>query len=222
MEPMIKTCLTPRFRAALLGGNGSRHGKRAFTLVELVTVLGIMLILAALAFPSIAAILTSSSLTESGQILSSQISLARQIASSRGYPVEVRLIQSPTTGYYYAIQLFAVTSGGTLTPANHLVLLPAGAVISASTTTLSPYLANLQTGTLPQMNAAGVLSNYVSFRISPNGLVDPYPALPSPGGFAYLYLTVVPLQSATVTTAPSNYVTVQINPVTGSQLVYRP
>jgi uncharacterized protein (TIGR02596 family) len=197
--------------------------KRGFTLVELLVVVTIMLILAAISVPAISGLLESSNITQGGQVLASQISLARQVAAALNCNVEVRLLQAPnsTPAYYTAIQLWApVPPSGTNVAVNRLINLPQGAVISGDTSTLSPVLANLSS-TANTMTIAGVVTNYVSFKISPTGMVTtgsvtPYTAIAS------LYLTVVPLKSAAATSAPKNYVTVQINPVTGTQLVYRP
>jgi Tfp pilus assembly protein FimT len=183
-------------------------------------VLLIGLIITALTVPAISSMMQTMNLSQAGQVVSSQINLAQQIAGACGYPVEVRLLQSPNSTaapyYYSAIQLYT-TTGGVAKPVNHPVLLPPNAVISGSTTTLSPYLQYLQT-TAPTMTVAGVTYKYLSFRISSQGLVSPFPVL----GMQYSYVSVIPLNQASVATAPSNFVSIQINPQTGMQTSYRP
>jgi uncharacterized protein (TIGR02596 family) len=216
MEPMMSRRFS-HIRTLL----SARRGNEAFTLVELMTVLLIGLIITGLAIPAISTMLLSMNLTQAGQMVTSQVGLANQIAGSRGCTVEVRLIRSPNatvaTPYYFAIQLFAITSGGVSTPVNHPALLPANTVIAGDQTTLSPYLPYLQApASAPTMTMGAVTYSYASFRISPQGLVTPY------APFTALYLTVVPFTSATAAAAPTNYVTVQVNPATGTELVYRP
>jgi uncharacterized protein (TIGR02596 family) len=208
---------------------------RAFTLVELITVMAIMAILTAVSIPALSALLDSMGLAGGGQIVASQVSLARQIAASRNCDVEVRLLQSPKSSngnpFYNAIQLWAVLPPSTISvPANRLVTLPTGAIISSnlSPPLNSPLLAAMGSGTMAEGPSQTV--KYVSFRISPEGLcniIDPTntdPVTKAPR-LAYIYqdyFTVVTLSKAANTTVPLNYVAIQINPATGTPLVYRP
>ena len=81
---------------------------------------------------------------------------------------------------------------------------------------LSSALQYSSTGTMPA--AAGSTDNapYVAFQIRPTGVVTPPIAMDD------FYFTVVAAQFADATALPDNYVTVQINPQTGTALIYRP
>jgi uncharacterized protein (TIGR02596 family) len=203
---------------------------RAFTLVELIAVMAIMAILTAVSVPALSALLDNMGLAGGGQIVASQISLARQIAASRNCDVEVRFLQSPLSSnanpYYNAIQLWAVLPPNTTSvPANRLVTLPTGAIISAnlSPPLNSPLLAAMGSGTMAEGPLTAV--KYVSFRISPEGLcniLDPSNTPPKLAAMYQDYFTVVTLSKAANTTVPTNYVAIQINPATGTPLVYRP
>lgn len=81
----------------------------AFSLVELLVVVGIIALLAALVVPSIASLGGAYSLTRQGQLLHDQIVLARQVATSRNRNIEVLLTQ---TNSNWAVQLWQIDTDG--------------------------------------------------------------------------------------------------------------
>ncbi len=68
---------------------------RAFSIVELLVVIAIISILMALTVPAVSSLIENTNVTRGAQLVESQIQLARQLASSRNRPVEVRLIKVP-------------------------------------------------------------------------------------------------------------------------------
>jgi uncharacterized protein (TIGR02596 family) len=208
-----------------------------FSLVELICVLGIVSVLVAITIPSIQSLLESSNLNEGGQMLTSQIKAARQLAAAKNKVVEVRLIQLDGAGLgYRGIQLWGANPGaaGQAAPLGTVVALPRSVTISQDTTKLSPLLSGALNNTMP--TSAGVVSGdpYYSFFIAPSGLVELNESKPgtvvelaTPGtsmasSMAGLYLSIVPIRYAQSTSPPHNYVTVQLNPNTGTELVFRP
>lgn len=210
MEPVMKASRSVRRRIELSG----------YTLMELLVVMAILGILISLVVPTLS-VVNSTKLTQAGQIVADQISLARQIASSRNRNVEVRLIQRDAdVPGYVAIQLWiAGAPQSAALPAGRLESLPVGTVISKDATLLSRLLQAATTGTMTA-NSLTANAPYSGFDISPSGLVcSGNNPLANNGD---VYLTVVPSRSVNATTPPPNFVTVQINPLTGIPRIYRP
>lgn len=181
--------------------------RAGFTMIELLAVVAIMSILMALVVPSITSVAESSNLTQAGQTLADQVNLARQIASAKNLPVEIRLIRrGDVSSGYNAIQLW------TAQPVGKIVHLPKGMLISEEKTKLSVALAHAYQGSMPDATAAP----YVSFQIRPSGVVTPTLEMKD------LFLTVLSVWNAGATEFPKNYLTVQINPFTGTTSIYRP
>ena len=76
--------------------------RRGFSLVELLTVMCIIIIITAVAIPAFNSITSGSNLNRAGQLISDQISLARQEATSKNRDVQVvfyNLTDGPTQGW---------------------------------------------------------------------------------------------------------------------------
>jgi prepilin-type N-terminal cleavage/methylation domain-containing protein len=150
---------------------------------------------------------------------------------------------------FNAVQLWGTPSGATTAiPLGRLMVLPAPVVISQNTTNYSPLLfaagngTTIAMGSLPTMSVANGLAPYASFSINPSGMItlssSYLSSLASPTQQAImpsLYLSIVPANYGAATAAPSmasppvsvagapkDYLIVQINPDTGSTLIYRP
>lgn len=191
----------------------------AFTLVELLVVISIIAIMMALVVPAVTSLLASSNLSQGGRIVADQISLARQIASTRNCTTEVRLIELSGTGQgYNGLQIWVSGTGNSTIPAGKIVPLPQAIAISENKTNLSKMLSYLTSGTMPSGVAAG--ASYVSFSLRPSGEV--VPVLGGASDRSSLYLTVVPARLAASATLPPNFVTIQLNPDNGSPLLFRP
>ncbi len=191
---------------------------RAFSLLELLVVLAIVSVLAALSFSSLVSSLAGSKLNSAGQIVADSIGLARQEAVARDRNVQVRFYQitNGTFQGWCALQLLRVeqtSSGAALVPVTHVILLPDGVIISASST-LSPLLTadTALQGTV----ALPIYGNtaYAGFYFLPSGSVES--ALNNANNF-------ITLQNATATgSPPANYSTVQIDTISGKVTTYRP
>jgi uncharacterized protein (TIGR02596 family) len=163
----------------------------------------------------------SGSLTQAGQQVADQISLARQLASTHNSTMELRLFKLPnaaTTGYT-ELQIWTSTTNSSgvsaMQPASKVSLLPQKVVISENTTLSGALLGNtpatMAAGTGPLSGAT-----YIAFEISASGIVTP--SL----GMSANSLIVLSARYAANTTLPTNYVMIQINPVTATPLIYRP
>lgn len=229
--------------------DAGKNFSRGFTLVELLVVLAIIALISAATVPALQGVMQGTNVTQAGQTVADQINLAREIASAHNTTVEVRLIQFPAyvpppkgqgNGGYNAIQLFTwptpeqklQLNGASPPPLSRMVTLPPSIVVSQDPNNYSQLLqlavTTSSTMTLPVGNA-----NYISFNILPSGLIPLLPPPPSTSktqaeNMAQLFLSVVAAQYGNVTAAPgttgapSNYVLVQLNPNTGTTLVYRP
>ena len=194
----------------------------ACTLLELLVVVAIIGLLMGLILPSIGSIMQGTNIEQGARAVFDQISLARQIASTRNCTTELRLINlagvSPKG--YSAMQIWipGVGTNTNMQPATKVVNLPQSVVVSDDGTSLSKIVSLLATNTMPAGGSASG-APYVAFGIRPSGDVVP---VPDANNRANLYLTVVPTRAATNTTLPPNYATIQLNPDTGTPLVFRP
>ena len=92
---------------------------RAFSLIELLVVIAIIALLTSLIVPAASSLGSSYSLTRQGQLLSDQIVLARQVATSRNRNIEVLLTQSNSN---WSVQLWQLdTAGGAAVAARPLL-----------------------------------------------------------------------------------------------------
>lgn len=209
---------------------------RAFSLGELLAVMAICVLLAALAIPAFQNIGASSSLSAGGQSVVDVLTLARQIAVTRNRPVEVRLYKLPESNqptgapaHYRALQI-VLNNAGQLTPLGKPVYLSEPIVISDNVKTSSllpdpadPILPEL-TPSLADFSLPGAERNYRfrKFQFKPDGATDLPPAASStePAWFLSLYALRQPVKDGTG--LPANFFTVQIDPLTGGTKVYRP
>jgi len=193
-------------------------GIDAFSLIELLVVIAIVSILAVLTLPSLSSALTASKLNSASQSVADSIALARQEAVTADRDVQVRFYNITTGQFqgwraFQVIQVEQTSSGSTLVPVTRVRLLPDGMIISP-TSKLSPLLTadSAISGTV-NLPVYGNTS-YAGFYFLPNGSMES--TLTSGNSF-------LTLQSATaVGSPPADYSTIQINPVTGKTITYRP
>jgi uncharacterized protein (TIGR02596 family) len=185
-----------------------------FSIIELLIVIAILGILMVLTLPAVSSLMQSSDLTRAGQMLADQVNLARQMASAQSTVAEVRLIKLPGSAGYNAIQIWKVDSAGTLKAARPIARLPQATAISENPAH-SAAVSGLTPGSMP---AGGSAENaaYVAMQIRPSGFVTPVL------GMSNLFLTVMPESRVSNSALPPNYFMLQINPITGAPLVYRP
>jgi uncharacterized protein (TIGR02596 family) len=191
--------------------------KSAFSLVELLVVVAIVGIMAAIAVPAFSSISAASGITRAGQLVGDQIILARQEATTRNRDVEVRFINmtNGASSGYMALQLWLIDETGTnKLPLSKIIKLPEGTIIS-SEPSLSRLLTEDNTDTSGSTNFGAATCSYKGFRIRANG---------SPSSFITAnnnFLTVV-LARETNQTPPANYYSLSVNPITSKVKIYRP
>lgn len=188
--------------------------RRAFTLIEMLVVVGIIGLLALVSIPAMNSMLNSNNLTRAGQTICDQIGVARQYASANNRAVEIRLIRMNVADSGYSALLLWSND----VPISRLIRLPDNIVISNDLLSLSQIFANSQEKNISEPNAGLAIGKpYVSLQIRPSGLV--IPTLDMNRSF----ITLIHTRDTGKTFANlRDYVTVQINPNTGTPLVFRP
>lgn len=201
--------------------------RRAFTILELLVVIAIICILAALAIPAFNSIGRASNLSGTSQAVSGLLDLARQTASTQNRPVEVRFYKMPgameaataTPSVYRAIQAFLVDDASTNAVSRPTTL--TSPVIISDAVAASSIMNDAQ---LPEKAAdpsvllSGIGANYRyrSFRFKPDGSTD----LPTDSQWFFTLLSQTDTKGTNG--LPANYVTIQIDPVTGRAKSYQP
>ncbi len=207
---------------------------RGFTMIELLVVLSIMAILAALAVPSFRSVVQNYQLKDSGNRVIGFISQSRQWALSKNQEVEVRFYKDAKNGRYDS--LVSVADTGTSTSSVQWLskpyYLPAGVAFNVSNTAYSPLITSISTGTATPNSPYAVSADsnsatpsslqgesYVAFRFRPDGSTDL-----DPGANANAWcITLTSLDSAAGTSTPANdFVTILVDPVMGRTRLYQP
>jgi uncharacterized protein (TIGR02596 family) len=185
------------------------------------------------------------------RILTSQITLARQLALTKNRSVEVRFIRygdpefpgekkdTPSSGAFRAIQVVEVLDSGAVIPLAKLQVLPETMIMSGgdpSTLVSSSDLsinqrsrraskeitkdtAGKPTGGDPSLPRKIELDyEFVSFRFLQDGSTD----LKALDGLKWCVTIHNINERVTGTTLPPNFVTLQIDPVSGAIRIYRP
>lgn len=203
--------------------------ENAFSLLELLVVVAVILVLASLAVPAFNSIGRASSLTAGTQAMVGALEQARQLAISRNRPVEVRLYKMAEYGQpgtaspviYRALQLFVIDSGpnGTIVTnsISRMTKLSSPVIISTNTETSS--LMDLQENPAPpgmKISEAGENYRYRSFRFRPEGGTD---LNVSSNWFLTIHGQNDKIEGDGM---PANFVTIQVDPQTGRTRVFRP
>ena len=185
---------------------------KGFSLIELLVVVAIIGILIVITLPAISSVMQSTDLTRGGQVVADHVNLARQIASAQNSVVELRFIKLPDRAGYSAIQLWKADTNGGMKPARALSTLPQSVTV-APNPPLPGFMSSLPSGTMPVGSAS---APYAAIQIRPTGQVTPVLSMSN------MFLAIVPTAMATNSQLPPNYFLLQINPLTGVQLIYRP
>lgn len=224
----------------------------AFTLVEMLMVMGIILILFSLVVPVTTTMLKGNDLTQAGQDLSNQLGVARQLSLTQNHPVEVRFYQygdpsksgesatDPSRGWKFrALQTFVISEAGVATAVDKVHKLP-NSVIIDSGATLSTLISNVSTGNTSSsgtsVGSGPTLTSTPQTVLLPD--IGPYynsvafrffpdgsTNLPLAAGTTVnsWYLTVHPFQYGdNPGTVPPNFLTIQIDASNGHTRVFRP
>ena len=210
-----------------------KRNRRAFTLIELLAVITIILILSALLAPPAATVMRGMTLTQAGQIVRDQLGYARQAALSRNRPVEVRFYQygdpevpgesaaNPAGGKFRAMQLFEISESGNAAPLGKLQRLPVTVIVDSGDS-LSALIAKstVTPGNSLNYPLSTVGTNYycVSFRFQPDGSTNLSPA---DTWFLTLHGSTEG-DKLTGSNVPGNFITLQIIPANGQVKIYRP
>lgn len=222
---------------------------RAFTLIEMLVVVTIIVLLLAFSTPALMRTMQSSRLSAAGDTLLGVISEAQQIAFAQNVPVELRFFkfqdEFKTSTGFRSYQMFKVTlvSEGTgpaatvkesLVPASNLIRIPESIVI-VSDETLSPLLPGegvtdtKEGGGTPGYSGVAD-AKYIAIRFMTDGSCRTVGT--ASGGLATLSYQTLPMsyltltseggQVITVKNLPKNFYTIQIDPFTGKARSYKP
>ncbi len=212
------------------------NGEKAFTLVELLTVLAIMAVLILLIAPSLKGLMGAYQLTVTGQAVVSQLTLARQTALARNHAVQVRFYKMPdynqsvsaAPAVFRGIQCFLeedVTSIGAAPPVTALTKLTqfAAPVIGSTNANSSSLLAQTALAADPTQSLPSYAQNYnyVTVRFRSGGGTNLTSVSPGVNNCVTFILENDTIKD-TANNLPSNYLTLTIDPVTGNIQSYRP
>jgi len=189
----------------------SERNIKAFSLIELLAVIAIISVLAALITPALSNINRSYQLSHAAALIEDNLRLARQLAMTRNLPVIVSFCEtSDSLGVkaFNVIQLDFLQPDGSLVSASKLMRLPQGMSISTNSSWSS--LMGIENST-SSIQGQPVVSKRVRFR--PNGRC----ALSSSENW---FLTVYPHDGSP--TPSDNFVTISLDPVTARVGINRP
>ncbi len=199
--------------AVRVEGRG-RWNRSAFSLIELLVVMGVIILLMTSAAIGLNSILRSSRMDQAGRVLVDEINLARQIAAAQNVSVELQFLSQPRPGsasnQFWMLQAGIpdkTNANAPLVPLRGKTLLPDGIAL-APEGALSPIL-----------GAAGG-NGTASITIRPNGILEPRAGLSFNTPWC---VTLVPERKLGSAIADlDDFITVQIDPITARPTLYRP
>lgn len=195
----------------------SKRSRRGFSLTELMVVVLIVGVLAALSVPAYLGASQAAQVTTAAYRVLDSLTLARQIAISENRRVEVRLYQHAGGGedpQYAAFATYKLEPNqSTALPAQRVEMLPRRVVIDPSDS-YSPLVS--RTGSSQAVNPAAFDARYDGntrcFRFHPDGTTDL-------ARNEQWFLTLRPKSQPGIT---GNWATVMLDPVTGAAKLLRP
>jgi uncharacterized protein (TIGR02596 family) len=214
-----------------LNGIMSRPKDSAFTLIELLMVLGIIALMASLMAPMLSSVLRGTSLTEASDKVIGLLSLSHQAALTRSQTIEVRFYSYTNpempgdTGGCHGLQAFSLDDSGKYSPITKLQLLPQNIIITTNANLSSLLGSNnrIPYGSggiaIPRV---GTNYSYNWFRYYRSGGTSLQNA-PTPSNNVWC-LTLENLSDENVgaTTPPPQSCTLTVDPYNGTVRTYRP
>jgi uncharacterized protein (TIGR02596 family) len=199
------------------------------SLLELLVVIAIIGLLASLAIPSLSSILGGSQLMMATESVMGTLSSARQIAATKNCEVEVRLIQMKdpeqpgSTEKIRGIQIFEIREGLSNAIGKPRIF-PSGIVAgeTAAMSSLAALTNNTPTANDSSISGVGRSYTYRQFRFRPDGSLNLKTLSPTTTNF-FLTLYNERFESQiSGSNPPANFATIQLEPVTGAAILYRP
>lgn len=209
-----------------------RGGRRAFSLIELLSVMTVVSVLAVATVPAMRGTLDGITISGAAGVAQAEFSLARQTAISRNLPVEVRIYRHDDgTGPAWRTIASVIPASASGQAADEWVtrgkILPGGVVLDDSedfstvlskaqapsgTPALAPWT-TAEAGTAPGMLKG---KNYVGFLFNPDGSTN----LPNDQPWC---LTLRNANAQPANGGPAaNYVSIVVDSLTGRTMTYQP